>query len=73
MMSTNGRWPESLDSTVEDCVNAVGVDVNTASVALLARVSGLNQALAENIVDHRDAKGPFRGSPDDSDRAARGR
>ena len=50
----------SLDSTVEDCVNAVGVDVNTASVALLARVSGLNQALAKNIVDHRDAKGPFR-------------
>ena len=50
----------SLDSTVEDCVNAVGVDVNTASVALLARVSGLNQALAKNIVDYRDAKGPFR-------------
>lgn len=49
----------SLDATVEDCVNAVGVDVNTASVPLLARVSGLNQALAKNIVDYRDSHGPF--------------
>lgn len=49
----------SLDATVEDCVNAVGVDVNTASSALLARVSGLNRALAKNIVDYRDANGPF--------------
>jgi uncharacterized protein len=49
----------TLDATVEDCVNAVGVDVNTASVPLLARVSGLNATLARNIVDHRDAKGPF--------------
>jgi uncharacterized protein len=48
-----------LDATVEDCVNAVGVDVNTASVPLLARVSGLNAALARNIVDFRDANGPF--------------
>ncbi|MBN3853096.1 RNA-binding transcriptional accessory protein [Paraburkholderia sp. Ac-20340] len=49
----------SLDATVEDCVNAVGVDANTASVALLARVSGLNSTLARNIVDYRDANGPF--------------
>ncbi len=49
----------TLDATVEDCVNAVGVDVNTASVPLLSRVSGLNATLARNIVDHRDANGPF--------------
>ncbi|MCM2328924.1 MAG: RNA-binding transcriptional accessory protein [Lysobacter sp.] len=49
----------TLDATVEDCVNAVGVDVNTASVPLLARVSGLNATLARNIVDYRDANGPF--------------
>jgi uncharacterized protein len=50
----------SLDSVVEDCVNAVGVDVNTASVALLRRVSGLSQTLAENIVRHRDENGAFK-------------
>jgi len=50
----------SLDATVEDCVNAVGVDVNTASVPLLERVSGLNKALAKNIVEYRDANGPFQ-------------
>ena len=49
----------SLDTVVEDCVNAVGVDVNTASVALLTRVSGLNSTLAKNIVSYRDAKGVF--------------
>jgi uncharacterized protein len=49
----------SLDATVEDCVNAVGVNVNTASVPLLERVSGLNKALTRNIVDHRNANGPF--------------
>ena len=49
----------SLDAVVEDCVNAVGVDANTASVALLARVSGLNATLARNIVEFRDANGPF--------------
>jgi protein Tex len=49
----------SLDATVEDCVNAVGVDVNTASAPLLARVSGLNNALAKNIVDYRNANGRF--------------
>lgn len=49
----------SLDATVEDCVNAVGVDVNTASAPLLAQVSGLNRILAQNIVSYRDAHGPF--------------
>ncbi len=49
----------SLDAVVEDCVNAVGVDVNTASPALLTRVSGLNQSLATNIVSFRDANGAF--------------
>ena len=49
----------SLDAVVEDCVNAVGVDVNTASVPLLARVSGLGQSVAHAIVAHRDAKGRF--------------
>ncbi|MDR1062538.1 MAG: RNA-binding transcriptional accessory protein [Azoarcus sp.] len=55
-----GRLARSLDAVVEDCVNAVGVDVNTASVPLLARISGLNTLLAGNIVAHRDSKGPFR-------------
>ena len=49
----------SLDAVVEDCVNAVGVDVNTASSALLSRVSGLNQTIANNIVDFRDQNGVF--------------
>ncbi|MFS8138203.1 MAG: helix-hairpin-helix domain-containing protein, partial [Thermomonas sp.] len=49
----------TLDARVEDCVNAVGVDVNTASSALLARVSGLSSSVAENIVIHRNAKGAF--------------
>ena len=49
----------SLDATVEDCVNAVGVDVNTASAPLLARVSGLNSLLVKNIVEFRNANGPF--------------
>jgi uncharacterized protein len=48
-----------LDAVVEDCVNAVGVDLNTASVPLLARVSGLGPVVAERIVAHRDANGPF--------------
>jgi len=50
----------SLDATVEDCVNAVGVDVNRASAPLLERVSGLNKMLAKNIVEYRDANGPFQ-------------
>jgi len=49
----------SLDGVVEDCVNAVGVDVNMASAALLAHVSGLSATLAHNIVDYRDANGAF--------------
>lgn len=49
-----------LDAVVEDCVNAVGVDVNTASVALLNRVSGLSQTLAQNIVTYRDENGAFQ-------------
>jgi protein Tex len=55
-----GKLSRSLDAVVEDCVNAVGVDVNTASVPLLARVSGIGGSLAEGIVGHRDANGPFR-------------
>jgi protein Tex len=53
------RLARSLDAVVEDCVNAVGVDVNTASPALLARISGLSSTLAENIVRHRDQNGAF--------------
>ncbi|MDP1654209.1 MAG: Tex family protein [Rhodocyclaceae bacterium] len=54
-----GRLAKSLDAVVEDCVNSVGVDVNTASAALLARISGLNGTLAANIVGYRDAHGAF--------------
>jgi len=53
------KLSRSLDAVVEDCVNAVGVDVNTASAPLLARVSGVGEQLANNIVSHRDANGPF--------------
>ncbi|MBK8175381.1 MAG: RNA-binding transcriptional accessory protein [Rhodospirillales bacterium] len=53
------KLSRSLDTVVEDCVNAVGVDVNTASAPLLARVSGVGDSLAENIVRHRDANGRF--------------
>ncbi|KGY10811.1 transcription accessory protein [Vibrio tubiashii] len=48
-----------LDAVVEDCVNAVGVDVNTASPALLTRVAGLSSTIAQNIVDYRDENGRF--------------
>ncbi|MEW4454876.1 Tex family protein [Bremerella sp. JC817] len=51
---------DSLDDVVESCVNYVGVDVNTASPALLSYVSGLNQLTARRIYEHRQAKGPFR-------------
>ncbi|WP_280715775.1 Tex family protein [Kitasatospora sp. MAP5-34] len=54
------KLSRSLDAVVEDCVNAVGVDVNTASAPLLCRVSGITAGLADNIVTHRDANGPFR-------------
>ncbi|MBU5948651.1 Tex family protein [Streptomyces sp. PAM3C] len=53
------KLSRSLDAVVEDCVNGVGVDVNTASAPLLARVSGISSGLAENIVAHRDSNGPF--------------
>jgi uncharacterized protein len=53
------KLARSLDAVVEDCVNAVGVDVNTASPALLARISGLSASLAEAVVRHRDENGAF--------------
>lgn len=53
------RLSRSLDGVVEDCVNAVGVDLNTASSALLKYVAGLNESLANNLVKHRDEHGPF--------------
>ena len=53
------KLARSLDAVVEDCVNAVGVDVNTASPALLARISGLSASLAEAVVKHRDENGAF--------------
>jgi len=54
------KLSRSLTAVVEDCVNAIGVDVNTASAPLLTRVSGIGDGLAESIVAHRDANGPFR-------------
>ena len=54
------RLARSLDAVVEDCVNSVGVDVNTASAALLKRISGLNSTLAGNIVSYRDSHGAFK-------------
>ncbi|UXY17075.1 RNA-binding transcriptional accessory protein [Chitiniphilus purpureus] len=54
-----GALARTLDAVVEDCVNAVGVDLNTASAALLARVSGLSSTLAGNIVQYRDVHGAF--------------
>jgi uncharacterized protein len=53
------KLARSLDAVVEDCVNAVGVDVNTASVPLLSRVSGISASVADNIVAHRDSNGSF--------------
>jgi uncharacterized protein len=55
---------KSLVAVVEDCVNAVGVDVNTASAPLLARVSGLSSAVAESIVNYRDSNGAFQSRAD---------
>ena len=54
------KLARSLDAVVEDCVNGVGVDVNTASAPLLARVSGIGSGLAQSIVQHRDTNGPFK-------------
>ena len=59
-----GRLGRSLDAVVEDAVNAVGVDLNTASAPLLARVSGLGGSIAEAIVSHRDQTGPFQSRKD---------
>lgn len=56
---SESKLSRSLDAVVEDCVNAVGVDVNTASAPLLARVSGIGESLAENIVHHRESNGRF--------------
>ena len=55
------KLSRSLDAVVEDCVNAVGVDASTASAPLLARVSGIGDGLAQNIVQHREMHGRFRG------------
>ncbi|NVK25962.1 MAG: RNA-binding transcriptional accessory protein [Gammaproteobacteria bacterium] len=55
---------KSLDAVVEDCVNAVGVDLNTASIPLLTKVSGLNKTLATNIVEFRDKNGSFKNRKD---------
>ncbi|WP_029114119.1 Tex family protein [Mycobacterium sp. URHB0044] len=57
---TPGTLARSLNAVVEDAVNAVGVDLNTASVPLLARVSGITETLAEAVVAHREKTGPFR-------------
>jgi uncharacterized protein len=57
---TPGTLARSLNAVVEDAVNAVGVDLNTASVPLLARVSGITETLAEAVVAHREQTGPFR-------------
>src|SRR6266404_8006693 len=54
------KLSRSLQAVVEDCVNAVGVDVNTASTPLLSRVSGIGEGLARSIVSYREAQGPFR-------------
>lgn len=54
------KLAKSLDAVVEDCVNGVGVDVNTASIPLLSRISGLSSTLASNIVSYRDTNGAFK-------------
>ncbi len=61
---THNKLAQSLDSVVEDCVNAVGVDVNTASAPLLARVSGLGSSIAQGIVSYRERMGPFASRAD---------
>ncbi len=57
---SESQLSRSLDAVVEDCVNAVGVDLNTASAPLLSRVSGISESLAKNIVAYRDSKGAFK-------------
>ncbi|AAW84615.1 predicted transcriptional accessory protein [Aliivibrio fischeri ES114] len=56
---SQSQLAKKLDAVIEDCVNAVGVDVNTASPALLTRVAGLSATIAQNIVDYRDENGRF--------------
>lgn len=58
------KLAKSLDAVVEDCVNGVGVDLNTASIPLLTRVAGLSETLARNIVGYRDINGAFRSRAD---------
>lgn len=57
---SQSQLAKKLDAVVEDCVNAVGVDLNTASVPLLTRVAGLTRMMAQNIVNWRDENGRFR-------------
>ncbi len=57
---SQSRLAKSLDAVIEDCVNGVGVEINTASAPLLARVSGLNQSIANNIVEYRNSVGGLR-------------
>ena len=59
-ISANNKLARSLNAVVEDCVNAVGVEVNTASTPLLSRVSGIGEGLARGIVEYREGHGPFR-------------
>ncbi len=59
-MSARPSLARKLDAVVEDCVNAVGVDLNTASVPLLTRVAGLTRMMAQNIVAWRDENGQFQ-------------
>lgn len=61
---SQSKLGQSLDAVVEDCVNAVGVDVNMASAALLKQVSGLTPGIASNIVAHRDTNGEFKSRKD---------
>jgi len=56
---SQSQLSQSLDNVIEDCVNAVGVDLNSASAALLTRVSGLNKTMAQNVVNYRDENGRF--------------
>jgi protein Tex len=58
------RLGETLGGVVEDCVNSVGVDLNTASPSLLSYVSGINASVAKNIVEYRELNGKFRRRPD---------
>jgi uncharacterized protein len=61
---SDSKLARSLDAVVEDCVNGVGVDLNTASIPLLTRVAGLSEGLARNIVTYRDVNGAFRSRAD---------